>query len=315
LTERAQRKKGPAILCSGISVQDIVMRVKNFPAPGTKIMASDFIITGGGCAANAAVTAARLGGRVQFAGPLGDSDDAISNRIIANLTAEGIDCGGVARVAGGTASVSLILLDALGEKTIATRRGVKLGGALPADAVKLVAAADAVLVDNRFPEFVMAVCRAAHRRRIPIVIDLDQATKVKDPLLAMGTHVIASAEALRGTTGLEDHAAALQRLGKQLPGFVAVTDGPNGVFWLQAGDMQHMPAFNIEAIDTLGAGDAFHGAFTIALAENRDIPDCLRFASATAAIKCTRFGGAFGAPKRAEVEDFLKQQALSFPAP
>ncbi len=285
------------------------MRVKSFPAPGTKIAASDFIVTGGGCAANAAVTAARLGARVQFAGPLGGSNDATSDRIVADLAAEGIDCGGVVRVAGGTASVSLILLDTLGEKTIATRRGVKLGGAQPADAAQLTAAADAVLVDNRFPDFVMAVCRAATKRRLPIVIDLDQPTKVKDPLLALGTHVIASAEALRGTTGLEDHAAALQKLGKQLSGFVAVTDGPHGVFWLDAGAMQHMPAFNVKTIDTLGAGDAFHGAFTVALAENRTLPECLRFACATAAIKCTRFGGASGAPKRAEVEEFLRQQA------
>ena len=285
------------------------MRVKDFPAPGTKVSASDFIITGGGCAANAAVTAARLGARVQFAGPLGGVNDVTSDRIVADLAAEGVDCSGVVRVASGTASVSLILLDALGEKTIATRRGVKLNSALPADAAKLTAAVDAVLVDNRFPDFVMAVCRAAAKRRLPIVIDLDQPTKVKDPLLALGTHVIASAEALRGTTGLEDHAAALQKLGKQLSGFVAVTDGPHGVFWLDAGGMQHMPAFNVKTIDTLGAGDAFHGAFTVALAEGRELADCLRFACAAAAIKCTRFGGTSGAPKRAEVEEFLSQQA------
>ncbi len=82
-----------------------------------------------------------------------------------DLTAEGIDCSGAVRVDGGTASVSLILLDADGEKTIATRRGVKLGNVLPADADRLVADADAVLVDNRFPDFVTAVCRAAQRAR------------------------------------------------------------------------------------------------------------------------------------------------------
>src|SRR5579872_1616397 len=123
------------------------MRVKNFPEPGTKIHASDFIVTGGGCAANAAVAIARLGGNTRFAGPLGDDNDTISTRIIADLLAEGVDCRGVARVAGGTASVSLILLDESGEKTIATRRGTQLGDALPADTAKLVADADAVLVD------------------------------------------------------------------------------------------------------------------------------------------------------------------------
>ena len=283
------------------------MRVENFPAPGTKVPASEFIITGGGCAANAAVTIARLNGRVAFAGPLGGGADAVSNRIIADLSKEGVDCKGVARIDGGTASVSLILLDSTGEKTIATRRGVNLGGVLPKDAASLVADADAVLVDNRFPEFVTAVCRAAHDRKIPIVIDLDQATKADNPLLALGTHVVSSAEALFGTTGLKDYGEALKKLAAHISGLLAVTDGPKGIYWLERGELRHLPAFKIKVIDSLGAGDAFHGGFTLALAEGRELPDILRFASATAALKCTKFGGASGAPTRAEVDSFLTE--------
>jgi sugar/nucleoside kinase (ribokinase family) len=294
-------------LCAGIAVQDIVMRVENFPAPGTKVHASEFIITGGGCAANAAVSIARLGGRAAFAGPLGGGGDDISNRIIADLEAEGIDCSGAVRVDSGTASVSLILLDAVGEKTIATRRGVNLSKTLPADAAKLVADADAVLIDNRFPEFVTAVCRAAQARKIPVVIDLDLATKPDDPLLALGSHVVASTEALRATTGEADYGAGLNRLAKHLNSFLAVTDGPQGVYWLEQSALKHLPAFEVTAINSLGAGDAFHGAFTLALAEGRALPDILRFASATAALKCTKFGGASASPKRTTVEEFLKK--------
>ncbi len=228
------------------------MRVQNFPAPGTKVSASEFIITGGGCAANAAVAIARLGGQAAFAGPLGGSGDAVSNRILSDLAEEGIDCSGVARVDGGTASVSLILLDATGEKTIATRRGVNLGEVLPNDPAKLLAYADAVLVDNRFPEFVTEVCRAAQARKIPIVIDLDQATRVDDPLLALGTHVVASAEALFGTTGLQDYKGALERLAEHLSGFVAITDGPKGVYWLEGGELRHLPAFKVRVIELAG---------------------------------------------------------------
>jgi sugar/nucleoside kinase (ribokinase family) len=148
LTDAVPGRKAPKILCAGIAVQDIVMRVENFPAPGAKVSASEFIITGGGCAANAAVAIARLGGRAAFAGPLGGTDDQASNRILTDLAKEGIDCGGAVRVAGGTASVSLILLDATGEKTIATRRGVNLGKVLPVDADRLVADVDAVLIDQ-----------------------------------------------------------------------------------------------------------------------------------------------------------------------
>lgn len=306
MIETALREKAPKILCAGIAVQDIVMRVQNFPTPGTKVSATEFIITAGGCAANAAVAVARLNGRAAFAGPLGGSDDATSNRILEELAKEGVDCSGVARVDGGTASVSLILLDATGEKTIATRRGVNLGNVLPADAATLVADANAVLVDNRFPEFVTAVCCAAQARKIPIVIDLDLATKPDAALLKLGSHVISSAEALHGTTGLADHGASLRLLARHLPAFLAVTDGPNGVYWLDDGVLKHVPAFKVEAVDSLGAGDAFHGAFTLALAEGRSLLEAMRFASAAAALKCTQFGGAAGAPYRAEVAQLLK---------
>jgi sulfofructose kinase len=303
LTERA-----PKILCAGIAVQDIVMRVAEFPAPGTKVPASDFIVTGGGCAANAALAVARLGGRAAFAGPLGDDEDAISVRIIADLQTEGVDCSGVMRVAGATASVSLILLDASGEKAIATRRGTGLSHALPDNADALVTDADALLIDNRFPEFVTAVSRAAATRKIPVIIDLDQATRPDDSLLALGTHVIASAEALRGTTGETDFAAGLYCLAAHNGGFLAVTDGENGVYWLEGRTLRHMPAFAVDTVDTLGAGDAFHAAFALALAEGRSMTDALRFAAAVAALKCTRFGGAAGAPRRAEVDALLQRQ-------
>jgi sugar/nucleoside kinase (ribokinase family) len=249
---------------------------------------------------------ARLKGRAAFAGPLGGKNDAVSERILADLAAEAVDCTGIARVDGGTASVSLILLDAAGEKTIATRRGKGLGQTLPADAAKLVADADAVLVDNRFPEFVTEVCRAAKTRNIPVVIDLDLATKPDDGLLKLGTHVIASSEALRATTGFGEPATALRRLAQHVNGFLAVTDGPNGVYWLDADNLRHMPAFQVAAIDTLGAGDTFHAAFALAVAEGRDITGALRFASAAAALKCTTFGGAAGSPHRAEVDEFLE---------
>ncbi len=302
MTERARR-----ILCAGIAVEDIVMRVESFPEPGTKVQASDFIVTGGGCAANAAVAAARLAARAAFAGPLGGSNDAVSERILAGLEAEGVDCGGAERVDGGTASVSLILLDAQGEKAIATRRGVGLGSALPRDADALIKGMDAVLIDNRFPEFVTAVARAAQARKIPLVIDLDLATKPDDPLLVLGSHVIASSEALRATTGSGDPRAGLERLAAHHAGFLAMTDGANGVYWLDGKELKHMPAFAVTVIDTLGAGDVFHAGFAVALAEGRALEDALRFGSAAAALKCTRFGGGDAAPKRAEVEAFLEK--------
>ena len=214
-------------------------------------------------------------------------------------------------LADGTASVSLILIDAAGEKSIATKRGAGLTRVLPDNADALVRNIDALLVDNRFPDFVTAIARAARRRNIPVVIDFDQATKPDHPLLALGTHVIASSEALHGTTGTRDFAAGLAQLAAHNSGLLAVTNGENGVYWRDGDVLRHMPAFAVTAVDTLGAGDAFHGAFTLALADGRDLGAALRFACAAAALKCTRFGGAAGAPFRADVDAFIAARPAS----
>jgi sugar/nucleoside kinase (ribokinase family) len=168
---------------------------------------------------------------------------------------------------------------------------------------------DAVLLDNRYPNFVIPICNAAKARGIPRVLDFDKAAPLNDPLLMACSHVISSSEALRGSTALDDLPAALKKLRQHFKGFLAVTDGEHGVYWIDNGEICHMPAFKVKAIDTLGAGDVFHGAFTFRLVESGDAVDSMRFASAAAAIKCTRFGGLMGAANRAEVDDFLKQQA------
>lgn len=308
MASSALTERGPKILCAGVAVQDVVMRVERFPAPGEKVHGSDFMIIGGGCAANAAVSIARLGGEVVFAGPLGSNDDAVSSRIVAELEAEGIACDGIVRAPDASASVSLILIDRSGEKSIATRRGKGLSDARPTNADRLVADVDALLADNRFPDFVAELCRAGRARNIPVVVDVDQASDPRHALFALGTYVIASRTALRGITGEDDPGGGLRALSAYVPGFLAVSDGPNGIYWLEGPELRHMPAFKVEAIDSLGAGDIFHGAFTLALAEDRDIADAFRFASATAAIKCTRFGGGASAPRRAEVDEFLRRQ-------
>jgi sulfofructose kinase len=306
LTE--QKAETPKVLCAGGAVEDIIMRVDRFPEPGTKVPASEFLITSGGQSGNAAVAIARLGGHVSFAGPLG-AEDEFASRIVKTLLQENIDCTGAVRVPGAISSVSLILVDAAGEKMIATRRDQGLGEVAPHNAERTVSAMDAVLLDNRYPNFVIPICNAAKARGIRRILDFDKAAPLDDPLLMACSHVISSSEALRGSTGLDDLPAALKKLGQHFNGFVAVTDGEHGVYWIDNGEIRHMPAFKVKAIDTLGAGDVFHGAFTFRLVESGDVVDSMRFASAAAAIKCTRFGGLMGAASRGDVDDFLKLHA------
>jgi sugar/nucleoside kinase (ribokinase family) len=297
------------VLCAGIAVEDFLFKVERFPAPGAKVYAEALAATTGGCAANAAVAVVRLGGVARFAGPIGD-DDA-SRRFDEGMSRAGVDVNGVERVTGGSISVSGIFIDATGEKMVATRRGQRLTEARPHDPVALTADVDAVMADNRFPDFVQPICEAARARGLPVVIDGDMATPINHPLFAAATHVVFSAEALRASTGIPDLESTLRVAAESISAFVAVTDGAAGVLWIAAGAVRRLPAFPVTAVDTLAAGDTFHGAFALALAENRDDMTAIRFAAAAAALKCTHFGGISGTPHRAEVEALLAKEDIS----
>lgn len=306
----ADTKHGGAakvVLCAGIAVEDFLFKVDRFPAPGAKVYAEALVATTGGCAANAAVAVARLGGVARFAGPIGD-DDA-SARFADGMMRAGVDVDGVERIAGGTISVSGIFIDGSGEKMVATRAGQRLAEVCPRDPIALVADVDAVMADNRFPDFVQPICSAARWRGVPVIVDGDLAGPLDHPLFASASHVVFSAEALRASSQTTDLAAALRRAARAIGAFVAVTDGAHGVLWAEQHQVRRMPAFPVAAVDTLGAGDTFHGAFALALAEGQSEIAAMRFAAAAAALKCTRFGGIAGTPGRAPVDALLAEAA------
>ncbi len=299
----------PHILCAGIGVLDEVFAVERFPVGEFKTQASAHMSVSGGNAANAAVAIVRLGARASFVGPLGGpaGGDPNGDRLLALMQAQGIDCSACPRMAGVPSSISAICIDAHGERAIVNHRDDRLVALRPADPAALVADADpdAVVVDNRFPEFVESICLAARDRGLPIVLDADEPRRQSNVLLNLVSHVLFSAEGLGATVGHDDLAAGLVQARALTPSFLAVSDGANGVLWLDGDALRHTPAFPITAVDTLGAGDTLHGAFALMLAEGQSERDAMRFASAAAGIKCTRFGGITGVPSRAEVEEFL----------
>jgi sulfofructose kinase len=124
-------------------------------------------------------------------------------------------------------------------------------------------------------------------------------------LLKVTSHIVFSAEGLRAIAGMDDLAAALVQARTLTDAFLAVTDGANNVLWLDGATLRSFSVFKVKVIDTLGAGDVFHGAFALMLAEGQSEHDAMRFAAAAAAVKCTRFGGITGAPQRADVEALL----------
>jgi sulfofructose kinase len=300
----------PRILCTGIIVLDEVFRVEEFPQPDGKVEAKEHFLVNGGCAANAAVAIARLGGRAALAGPMGGpaEEDANGDRVLRALAREKVDCAACQRVPGLATALSSIVINARGDRTIVTYRDNRLPATTPNDPESVAATADAVLADNRYPPFVRPICEAARRRGLPVVLDGDKPTVEDDPLFGVASHVIFSSECLRGTTGISDLAEGLKRIALHTHAFLAVSNGPDAIVYLEGGMVRYLPVFKISAVDTLGAGDALHGGFALALAEGRGEVEAMRFGAAVAAIKCSRMGGSAGAPSRAEVDAFLAQR-------
>ena len=300
-------REPPRILCTGIIVLDEVFRVEEFPKPDGKVQATGFFVVNGGCAANAAVAIARLGGRAALAGPLGGpvGKDDNGDRVLAALKREKVDTAFCRRIDGLSTALSAIFMNARGDRTIVTYRDQRIAETVPADPDKIVACADLVLADNRYPAFVTPICCAARRRNIPVVIDGDRPTVEDDPLFKLATHLIFSSECLRATTSAADLGAGLQRMARRTGAFLAVSNGPDDILLLDGGKIHRLPVFSVDAVDTLGAGDAFHGGFALALAEGQGEIKAMRFGAAVAGIKCSRIGGSAGAPTRAEVDAFL----------
>jgi len=229
-TRARVRPTPPVVLCAGMAVVDLMFRVEQLPTPSTKAFAREFFVTGGGCAANGAITIARLGGQARFCGPVGD--DEFGARVLDGLTKAGVDISGAGRVKGAATSVSGIFVDPAGERLLTTRRVQALNAESPGDCARLIAGVDTVLADNHFGDFVLPICRAARERNISVVLDVDKpATEAADPLFAVASHAIFSAEALRAATAISDLPAALKRAHTFCRGFVAATDGAAGALW------------------------------------------------------------------------------------
>jgi sulfofructose kinase len=299
------------ILCTGIIVLDEVFRVEEIPPADGKTQATGFFVVNGGCAANAAVAVARLGGVASLAGPMGGpaGQDSNGDRVLTALAAEHVDCHFCQRLPGVATALSAIFLNARGDRSIVTYRDQRLAAVVPDNPAAIVANADAVLADNRYPAFAEPICEAAQRRGIPVVVDGDRPTVPDDPMFRAATHVVFSSECLRETTGLADLDAGLMRVAKGTKAFLAVSNGADDILYLDGGKVRRSPVFRIKAVDTLGAGDALHGGFTLALAEGKSEAEALRFGSAVAGLKCTRLGGSAGAPTRAEVEALLQRSS------
>jgi sugar/nucleoside kinase (ribokinase family) len=296
-------------------VRDLTFRVGGVPARGSKENATHFDEICGGNALNAAIGIVRLGGRASVCGPMGDARETSSRFIFEKLAHEGIDTKHIVHMVGLVTPISAVLVDPSGERTIVTFRDPELWKVHLPSTETLLEDCAAILTESRAAGFCTDLCVEARRRGIPVIVDVDRAMSMREGLLTASSHLVFSSEPLQETAGVADDGEALKKIAKLTPSFLAGTRGAQGTIWLdEKGNLQQTPAFPVHTVDTLGAGDVFHGAFALAITEGQDLREALRFASAAAALKCTRFGGAFAAPQRAEVEELLSHGGASSPA-
>jgi sulfofructose kinase len=294
------------VICVGHAALDRVFSVASWPAGSGKIAAHRFAESGGGMAANAAAAIARLGGEAIFWGPTGD--DAIATAIHDQLVADGVDVTWLRRFVNRKSSHSAVIVDDRGERLVVGYRGDALQ--VDADWLPLgqVDRAGALLADVRWPDGALMALRAARKAGVPAVLDAEIALRATlDPLVRAADHIIFPEQGLEAWSGAAG-AEGLRSVFGDGARMAAVTRGEAGVQWVEAATpekVRHCPAFAIETVDTLAAGDVFHGAYALALAEGQSVGDALRFAAAAAAIKCSRPGGRSGTPARSEVEALL----------
>lgn len=289
---------------------DHLFIVDSFPLPDTKKEVIEWSISGGGPVATALVSLARLGMRCSFHGIIGD--DEAGRKIADSLRSEHIDIGGVLTRPGSSSQVAFIAVEkGSGRRTIFWKRPTAaplMPHELPDD---FLDNADFLLLDGLMREASVRAAREAKGKGIPVMLD---AGKIREGMLELAClcdYVVSSEEfAKEFTTGSgpfdpEKAALSMQRFGAKA---ATVTLGDRGSITVSGNDLFHTPAFSVDAVDTTGAGDVFHGGYIYGLLQKWDIKKVVRFASAFAALKCRKPGGRSGIPSLGEVDAFLQEK-------
>jgi sulfofructose kinase len=291
------------IVCCGIAVLDRVHELPALPGAPGKYIATGYRETGGGMAATAAVAVAALGGSVAWCGRLGEDESGAT--LLRAMQRHGVDTAGASVTRGARTPASGVFVDAEGERILA----VFPGQGLPEDAPvppALLDGAGAVLADPRWVGGAEQLFALAASRGVPRVLDADIGPRdVLRRLAGLADHVVFSQRGLVDFSGVEDAAGGLAVAASMLTGTIGVTLGAMGSLWWREGRAVPLPAPRVQARDTTGCGDVFHGAYALALAEGADAPQAARFATAAAALKAARGDGWDGMPGRAAVEALL----------
>ncbi|PPD35694.1 MAG: carbohydrate kinase [Methylomonas sp.] len=285
------------VLCIGHASYDLVFSVPYHPSQDEKMVADNFLGCGGGPAANAAVTAARLGFKAAFAGYLGN--DAWGDSHYTELQNQGIELKLIVRGNWPT-PLSTILVKPDGKRALINYKGNTQ--ALAADAMDFAdISPKTVLFDGHEPHISLALL-AQLDAKTPTILDAGSLHPGTQLLMDKVSHLVCSEKFALQYAG--DVQKALAELAALAPN-VVITLGEYGLIWQRGNETGQLPAPSVIAIDTTGAGDAFHGAFAVAMAANMDWLEVLRYASVAGALCCTKNGARPGLPYKHELNTLL----------
>ena len=285
---------GVDVVGLGENALDVVLRVKAFPAPGTKVTVESIARHPGGSVATALITCRRLGLSARYIGSAGTDETGRSQ--LASLRREGLDLRYFQRITGARTRVSYIVVDeSTGERTILWERDPRLSLKLARIKPESVEGARALHVDATDPEASLRVAAIAKRAGIPVVADLDTFYPGVERLLTLIDYLIVSSDFVRPAAGKADPFAALEQLARRARSrLVGATLGRDGALVRSEGRFIYSPGFQVRAVDTTGAGDVFHGAFIYGLVRGWNVRQSLEFSNAMAALNSTRLGARGG---------------------
>lgn len=312
--EQAAKK----ILVIGSLNTDLVVRVNRFPREGETLVGDSFQQFLGGKGANQAVSAARLGAQVAMVGRLGV--DGFGDAQIAGLEADGIDTSGILRDPEAPSGIASITVDSTGKNRIIIVPGANMRcGVEDVDAARdRIAEADILLLQLEIPvESVARAIQIAAEVGTPVILNPAPAQAVDPALLANVDYLTPNEVEAEQLTGISvkspvDAGRAAAQLISYGVGGVVITLGERGAVVVEKGGAAPvlMPAFSVDAVDTVAAGDAFNGALAVCLAQGAPLVEAARYAAAVAAIAVTRPGAQASLPYRSEVEAFLRERGV-----
>ncbi len=303
----------PKIVVVGSTNTDMVVNIPKLPQQGETVLGGEFRMTPGGKGANQAVAAQRAGGAVTFISAVGD--DAFGDESIARFAADGIDTTYVFTKSGASSGVALILVDEQGENVIAVAPGAN-SQLTPDDIATASAAftgAKQVIIQLEIPyQTVLAAARMAKAAGARVLLNPAPmpADGLPDELLRYVDLLTPNTgELLRLAPDIAKIDMAANMVLSRGPEAVVVTHGSKGATVFTMDGEHEVPAYSVDAIDTVGAGDCFSATLGVALAEGWPMNNAIRIASAAAALSTTKIGAQTSMPSRSAIEQLLAEEA------